>query len=117
MSSKLPQTRRLPTQMRRADGEASGRASPRRAPDGAGPRRQTRSEDKQARIKKKLTAFGKMEPLKILPGLITSPEISQMIAIEVVALANETGSTGCQFDKVLLESGQQRLELPDATER
>lgn len=52
----------------------------------------------------------------MLPSLITSTEISQMIAIEVVALANEMGSTGCQLDKVLLESSQQMLELPNTRE-
>lgn len=36
-----------------------------------------------------------------------------MIAIEFVALANEMGSTGCQFAKALLESSQQTLELPN----
>lgn len=46
----------------------------------------------------------------MLPSLITSSEISQMIAIEVVALANKMGSTSCQFDKVL-------LELPNTTDR
>lgn len=53
----------------------------------------------------------------MLPSLITSTEISQMIAIEVVALANEMGSTGCQFDKVLPESSQQTLELPNTREQ
>lgn len=49
----------------------------------------------------------------MLTSLITNTKIGQMIAIEVVALANEMGSTGCQFEKVLLESSQQTLAPPN----